>query len=114
MKNKQLIDFYNGQFQPRTMGELIEILADASRRQTHGTRDNDVWEDGVLIKDNSERRKTKIKDRDLNCHCRYISTTIVDLFEDVEIEARLTEWIARSGNPGDIRHNTSEIYFDGQ
>jgi len=114
MDNQRLVDFYQGQYQPQTMGELIDILTDASKRQTHGNRDDDVWENGVLVTDNSKLRIEQIRSSDLNCHCRYISKTMVDLFKDVGVEARLTEWMARTGKPGDFRHTTSEIYFDGQ
>ena len=114
MEYQKLVDFYHGQYQPQNMRELIDILTDVSQRQVHGDRDNDVWEDDVLIRDNSDLKKAQIRRGDLNCHCRYVSQTMVELFKDVGIEARMTEWTSRTGITGDARHNTFETYFDGQ
>lgn len=102
---------------PQNLEELIIWFKDASNRQIHGLRDNDEFDNkGILIEDKNLIRLEKIRKGygELVCHCRYISMTMIVLLQEINIDARLVEWISDGKNPLDLRHTCFEFYFDNQ
>jgi len=60
MQTRKLNDFYLGQDTPASLDELLGFLGDIAQRHTHGFRDDDRWEKGVLIENKREERLQKI------------------------------------------------------
>ena len=104
-------NFYYHQDQPKSLQELIFFLQDVADRQVHGVRDNNRWQDGVLVEDKREERLQKIRNGPghLVTHCRYITQTLHDLLQEMDIPSRTVEFISGKGLPRDTRHSVCEV-----
>lgn len=107
-------DYYRGQDRPQTLGQLIGLFKDAARRHIHANKDNDLWDHGERIVDQGHERLINLQRGELECTCRYISRTMVDVLHTIGIGAREVGWVASEYRPRDIRHTTFEAYFDGE
>ncbi len=110
----KLADFYLGQDTPKSLSELVAFLSDFTERQTHGNLDNDFWQDGVLTVDKAKQRLEKVRSSydALVCHCRYATSTLMQLVSNMGITARSVELISGRNTPRDSRHVVTEIFFD--
>ncbi len=111
LSRKVLDDYYHGQDTPKDFSHLLVWLQDAAARHIHGQALNDV-QDGDLVLSRQDARIAALRQGEVNCECREISTTMAALLNAVGIDARLNEWVGVTTFIDGWRHNTLEVYFD--